>query len=105
MRTCASKRPARLASAMAMDKVMTKRVWQSEGLPTPRWVSLSGAQQTLEVIRTVPDTLGLPLIVKPPHEGSSIGVTKVEGYSQMAQAVALNQLPPDLRRRGEEAFR
>ena len=79
-----------MASAMAMDKVMTKRVWQSEGLPTPRWVSLSSAQQTLEVIRTVPDTLGLPLIVKPPHEGSSIGVTKVEGYSQMAQAVALS---------------
>ena len=39
-------------------------------------------------MRSVPDELGLPLIVKPPHEGSSIGVTKVMGYSQMQDAVA-----------------
>jgi len=38
----------------------------------------------------VPDTLGLPLIVKPPREGSSIGITKVMGYSQMQDAVALS---------------
>jgi D-alanine-D-alanine ligase len=40
-------------------------------------------------VRAVPDELGLPLIVKPPHEGSSIGVTKVAGYSQMLDAVEL----------------
>jgi D-alanine-D-alanine ligase len=40
-------------------------------------------------VRTVPDELGLPLIVKPPREGSSIGITKVAGYSDMAQAVQL----------------
>jgi D-alanine-D-alanine ligase len=40
-------------------------------------------------VRTVPDELGLPLIVKPPREGSSIGITKVAGYSQMQGAVAL----------------
>ncbi|MCP6756810.1 hypothetical protein NL533_34810, partial [Klebsiella pneumoniae] len=40
-------------------------------------------------VQAVPDTLGLPLIVKPPHEGSSIGVSKVEGYSDMAEAVVL----------------
>jgi len=79
-----------MASAIAMDKVMTKRVWQSESLSTPRWISLGADRQTQEVVRTVPDALGLPLIVKPPHEGSSIGVTKVEGYSQMAEAVALS---------------
>ena len=44
-----------------------------------------GAAQT----RSVPDTLGLPLIVKPPHEGSSIGVSKVAGYSDMQAAVEL----------------
>jgi D-alanine-D-alanine ligase len=78
-----------MASAIAMDKVMTKRVWIAEGLATPRYVSLDRAQQDRAHVRTVPDELGLPLIVKPPHEGSSIGVTKVMGYSQMQDAVAL----------------
>ena len=79
-----------MASAIAMDKVMTKRLWRADGLPTPRWVVLDRtAQGERERVRGVPDELGLPLIVKPPHEGSSIGVTKVLGYSQMADAVAL----------------
>jgi len=78
-----------LASAIAMDKVMTKRVWQTEALPTPRWVWLAPGQQSREQVVAVPDTLGLPLIVKPPREGSSIGITKVGGYSQMQAAVAL----------------
>jgi len=78
-----------MASAIALDKVMTKRVWLAEGLPTPRWHRLGPRQQTLKHVRTVPDELGLPLIVKPPREGSSIGVTKVVGYSQMQDAVQL----------------
>ena len=78
-----------LASAIAMDKVMTKRVWIAEGLPTPRYQWLSPEQRSREHIRAVPDTLGLPLIVKPPREGSSIGITKVAGYSQMQAAVEL----------------
>ena len=78
-----------MASAIAMDKVMTKRVWLAEGLPTPRWVRLGVDEQQRERVRTVPDELGLPLIVKPPREGSSIGVTKVHGYSDMQDAVQL----------------
>lgn len=77
-----------MASAIAMDKVMTKRLWLAEGLPTPRSVVLAAHEQTLERVRRVPDELGLPLIVKAPHEGSSIGVTKVRGYSDMQAAVA-----------------
>jgi D-alanine-D-alanine ligase len=79
-----------MASAIAMDKVMTKRVWLAEGLPTPRYVWLAPGEQTHERIRTVPDELGLPLIVKPPREGSSIGISKVAGYSDMAEAVKLS---------------
>ncbi|MEO8280898.1 MAG: D-alanine--D-alanine ligase [Ideonella sp.] len=78
-----------MASAVAMDKVMTKRIWIAEGLPTPRHVWLAPDDQSSERIRGVPDQLGLPLIVKPPREGSSIGVSKVIGYSDMQQAVTL----------------
>ena len=78
-----------MASAIAMDKVMTKRLWLADGLPTPRYVCLDASQHSREQMSAVPDELGLPLIVKPPHEGSSIGVSKVAGYSDMAQAVAL----------------
>ena len=78
-----------MASALAMDKVMTKRVWSAEGLATPAWRVLGPRAQTREQLVTVPDELGLPLIVKPPHEGSSIGVSKVVGYSQMDEAVRL----------------
>src|SRR5437660_7770870 len=78
-----------LASAIAMDKVMTKRVWLAEGLPTPRFVRLAAGDQDHARLRTVPDEIGLPLIIKPPREGSSIGITKVLGYSQMEDAVRL----------------
>jgi D-alanine-D-alanine ligase len=91
-----------MASAICMDKVMTKRVWTAEGLPTPRWAwlsrdELSDDKLARERIREIPDRIGLPLIVKPPREGSSIGITKVLGYSQMQDAVQLaTQYDPDL---------
>ncbi len=78
-----------MASAVAMDKVMTKRVWVAEGLATPRWVALGRDDRERDRLLRIPDELGLPLIVKPPHEGSSIGVSKVVGYSQMEDAVAI----------------
>ena len=78
-----------LASALAMDKTMTKRVWLAAGLPTPAFVWLDADMRQREALRQVPDALGLPLIVKPPREGSSIGITKVAGYSDMAAAVQL----------------
>jgi D-alanine-D-alanine ligase len=74
-----------MASSIAMDKVFTKRIWQSQHLPTPRHVVLDASSD----LRQVPDVLGLPLIIKPPHEGSTIGISKVAGYSQMGCAFEL----------------
>ncbi len=77
-----------MASSMAIDKVMTKRVWLAEGLPTPRYVLLHQGQYTPERVRAIPAALGLPLIVKPVREGSSLGVTKVTSAQQMDAALA-----------------
>ncbi len=77
------------ASGVAMDKTMTKRVWAAEGLTTPKYTALTREELTRERIRTIPDELGLPVVVKPPHEGSSIGITKAIGYSSMQEAVDL----------------
>ncbi|WP_454688893.1 D-alanine--D-alanine ligase [Achromobacter aloeverae] len=73
------------ASALAMDKVMTKRIWLQYGLPTPAFEVLGGDTE----LRLVPDRLGLPLMLKPPHEGSTVGITKVRGYSDMKEGYAL----------------
>jgi D-alanine-D-alanine ligase len=76
-----------MASSISIDKVMTKRVWLAEGLPTPKYQLLRRGSYTREQVLAVPDDLGLPMIVKPAREGSSIGVAKVMGYSEMAAAV------------------
>lgn len=80
--------PGVLASAIAMDKAMTKRVWLHNGLPTPDFVMLAADSDWNAVAKR----LGLPLIVKPAHEGSTLGLTKVitadmlpEAYAQAAK--------------------
>ena len=78
-----------MPSAIAMDKHMTKRIWMAEGLSTPKAVWLTPSQQTTQAIAAIPAQLGLPLIVKPPHEGSSIGVSKVTHADQLQAAVTL----------------
>ena len=78
-----------MASSIAMDKVMTKRLWQAQGLPTPAHVVLPGEVLPTDQLGAVCQQLGLPLIVKPPHEGSSIGVSKVTQSDQLAPAVQL----------------
>jgi D-alanine-D-alanine ligase len=77
-----------MASSMAIDKVMTKRVLISEGLPTPQYRLLRRGAYGASDIAALPDALGLPLIVKPAREGSSIGLTKVTDRTAMADAVA-----------------
>ena len=78
-----------MSSAIAMDKHMTKRLWLAEGLSTPASIWLTPAQQTTQALADIPKQLGLPLIVKPPHEGSSIGVTKVSQAEQFQAAIEL----------------
>ena len=86
-----------MASAIAMDKVMTKRIWSAVGLSTPKSVSLAPDEQTHDAIAAIAQTLGLPLIVKPPREGSSIGITKVTAAKDIQLAAQLaTQFDPDL---------
>jgi D-alanine-D-alanine ligase len=86
-----------MASSISMDKVMTKRIWLSEGIPTPRYQLLRRGTFDRRQVIAVPDTLGLPLIVKPACEGSSLGLTKVMGYSGMTAAVeAASELKDDI---------
>lgn len=77
--------PGVLASSVAMDKVMTKRIWRAEGLPTPDWRQVSSVEETVAAFQA----LGSPMIVKPAREGSTIGLTKVTDTAQCAQAYAL----------------
>src|SRR5688500_11238880 len=74
-----------LASALAMDKLRTKRIWQSEKLSTPAYALLEKNTDLPAVARK----LGLPLMVKPASEGSSIGMSKVRKAGQLDAAYAL----------------
>ena len=61
-----------MASSLAMDKIMTKRVWLEAGLPTPGYVSLTSETDLDSCVAK----LGLPVMMKPPHEGSTLGIVK-----------------------------
>ena len=74
-----------MASAISMDKVMTKRIWRFEGLSTPAWQQVTSVAQTHAAFAA----LGAPMIVKPAREGSSIGFTKVMSADQCDAAYAL----------------
>jgi D-alanine-D-alanine ligase len=71
-----------MASSLAMDKLKTKQIWRAAGLPTPDFVILDSEQSCTQAL----ETLGLPLIVKPVLEGSSIGMSKVEQEDELAAA-------------------
>ncbi len=76
--------PGVLASAVGMDKVRTKLMWQAAGLPIPDYAVLTAESDFTAVERQ----LGLPIFVKPAHEGSSIGITKVKAPGGLAAAYA-----------------
>ena len=71
-----------MASALGMDKLRTKQVWQSLGLPTPAYAVLRDQAECAAVV----EQLGTPLIIKPIHEGSSIGMAKVHTLAELQAA-------------------
>ncbi|MFT0851956.1 D-alanine--D-alanine ligase [Achromobacter sp. F4_2707] len=70
-----------MASSLSMDKIMTKRVWLQHGLPTPAFVVLTSEE---DLPKAAP--LGWPLMLKPPHEGSTLGITKVQKAADLKDA-------------------
>jgi D-alanine-D-alanine ligase len=74
-----------LASALAMDKLRTKRIWAAEKLPTPAYQALGDDTN----FRIAARRLGLPLMVKPASEGSSIGMSKVRAATKLEEAYRL----------------
>ena len=77
--------PGVMASSVAMDKLMTKRIWIAEGLPTPAWRQVHSGAETSAAF----EALGAPMIIKPVREGSTIGLTKVMSADQCEAAYAL----------------
>ena len=74
-----------LASALSIDKIATKQIWLSSGLSTPDFEELTADSDWIAVVKK----LGLPLIVKPAHEGSSLGLTKVKSVDELPAAYEL----------------
>ncbi|HEX9451723.1 MAG TPA: D-alanine--D-alanine ligase [Burkholderiales bacterium] len=74
-----------MASALAMDKWRTKLMWRSVGIPVPKDVLVNETSDWNAVVQT----LGLPIIVKPVHEGSTIGLTKVRTAKELPAAYEL----------------
>ncbi|MGY0634106.1 D-alanine--D-alanine ligase [Luteimonas sp. A478] len=83
--------PGVLGSALTMDKIRTKQVWEAEGLPTARFVRLPPDSDVEAAVRE----LGLPVFIKPSAEGSSVGVFSVVDEAGLAEAVAFARDYPE----------
>jgi D-alanine-D-alanine ligase len=77
-----------LASALAMDKVMSKRIFESNGVPTPRWRLLPHDGPADGSDASALADWPLPCVVKPAYEGSSVGVSVVDTAAELAPAIA-----------------
>jgi D-alanine-D-alanine ligase len=74
-----------MGSALAMDKWRTKLVWDASGIPTPRFAMVTPGTNWERLV----ELMGLPIIVKPVHEGSTLGLTKATEASQLPAAYEL----------------
>ena len=77
-----------MASSLAMDKIMTKRLWRGDGLSTPDWRMVNSGQETRQALVEIAGS-GKPMIVKPAREGSTIGLAKVTESGQCDAAYVL----------------
>ncbi|NLA50536.1 MAG: D-alanine--D-alanine ligase [Alcaligenaceae bacterium] len=75
--------PGVMGSSLTMDKIMTKRLFIEQGIPTPHYHVVNNAEDLQEAVAK----LGLPMILKPPHEGSTIGLTKIQTAEQLGEAL------------------
>lgn len=71
-----------MASSLAIDKIHCKQLWHAGRLPTPAWETLLSPEQ----LAGLTERLGLPLIIKPPHEGSTLGLTRVDSLDRLPAA-------------------
>lgn len=74
-----------LASAIGMDKLKTKEIWIANQIPTPRFAVIDKNTELSKILTSVT----LPLIIKPMHEGSSLGMSKVSDFADLAKAVEM----------------
>lgn len=74
-----------MASSIGMDKVMTKRIWRAQGLPTPDWRLVTSSKQAQAAFADLAGDDGV-MIIKPSREGSTLGLTKVTQADQCEQA-------------------
>ncbi|WP_432786710.1 D-alanine--D-alanine ligase [Oligella sp. MSHR50489EDL] len=76
--------PGVMSSGVTMDKIMTKRLFIEQNIPTPKYVEVRDAEDLKAAVKE----LGFPMILKPAHEGSTIGLTKIENAEQLDDALA-----------------
>ena len=84
--------PGVVASALAWDKALSKRLFLADGIPTPPWVTFTAAafkqMGAATALDLVPDAVGgFPVVVKPSKQGSALGLTKVDDASGLAEAL------------------
>jgi D-alanine-D-alanine ligase len=80
----------RVGCALAMDKDLSKRLLRFAGVPTPDWITTQGRAEGEERLKEIRETLGLPLIVKPPSGGSTLGLTLAHDERELEDALTLS---------------
>lgn len=81
-----------LASALGMDKVVQKQLYQQAGIPTPKFIFFNQPEWRNDhnkIIKKIKKEIGFPCFVKPPNLGSSVGISKVRHENQLAKAINL----------------
>jgi D-alanine-D-alanine ligase len=78
-----------LASALSMDKVMSKKIFEQEGIPTPEWLSVHASKQpdASEVAKQIVTGFGFPCVVKPNDQGSTVGLTVIREKQDLTKAI------------------